>query len=322
MIVQVIFFTDAQEPQNYPFDRERLGDDPDERRYYAYAVARLAAFSNVEWCLTNEWRLFRPDEWAERIGAYLEAIDPYAHLTSVHGHEVFPFRTSSWADFALYQCWDEHGGHAFMLKNRQEQAATGRVIPQINEEYGYEDHYPQGWGEGRVAPARSAGNRCRLAWEIVMAGAYQTTGESAANGLGGWVNGRGDGSMNMLTGYARLAAFFRRTEWWKTVPADELVTGDAYCLAEPGRQYLLYLPARPSSSSPSTEARQGGVLPPDPGSRRAVTLQLEPGRYHAERYNPRTGETLTLSDVEGPVWTAPELPDGGDWAFSLRVAGE
>src|SRR5436190_1993362 len=88
--------------------------------------------------------------------------------------------------------------YPFDRERRREQAATGRPMPQINEEYGYEDHYPQGWGEGRVAPARDADTRRRIAWEVTMAGCYQTTGESAANGLGGWVNGRGDDSMRML----------------------------------------------------------------------------------------------------------------------------
>ena len=32
--------------------------------------------------------------------------------------------------------------HALMLEERQIQAKTGRIIPQANEEYGYEDHYP------------------------------------------------------------------------------------------------------------------------------------------------------------------------------------
>ena len=68
IIVQVVFFTDAQEDQNYPFDRAKIGDDEDERRYYAYGASRLAAFSNVEWCVTNEWKLFRPDAWADTIG--------------------------------------------------------------------------------------------------------------------------------------------------------------------------------------------------------------------------------------------------------------
>ena len=61
----------------------------------------------------------------------------------------------------------------------------------------------------------------RTAWEIYMAGCYQTTGETARRGTGywpdtggGWVNGRGDGSMVMLQGYARIVDFFAGFEPW------------------------------------------------------------------------------------------------------------
>ncbi|MFN3684963.1 MAG: hypothetical protein ACK41F_13665, partial [Fimbriimonadaceae bacterium] len=36
--VQAVFFVDGQEAQNYPFDRDRAGDDPLEERYFRYAV--------------------------------------------------------------------------------------------------------------------------------------------------------------------------------------------------------------------------------------------------------------------------------------------
>ena len=31
--------------------------------------------------------------------------------------------------------------HGWMLRQREAQSKTGRIIPQVNEEYGYEDHY-------------------------------------------------------------------------------------------------------------------------------------------------------------------------------------
>jgi hypothetical protein len=135
-----------------------------------------------------------------------------------------------------------------------------------------------------------------------MAGCYQTTGETARRGTGywpdtggGWVNGRGDDSMVMLRGYAHIVEFFTHFDWWRTDPHDELVGKGAYCLAEPGRAYAVYLP-------------RGGK----------ATVRLEPGRYRASWFNPRSGETRALSAVEGPAWTSPESPDSGDWALLLR----
>jgi hypothetical protein len=223
MIVSVIFYVDGRRPGTDPFGKENSGG-ADEQRYYRYAAARLGAFSNVTWDLANEYRLFRDDAWAEKMGAFLKQCDPYDHLTSVHGHPEFRFRQSPWADFALYQNWDEHGGFDYMLKNRREQEQTGRVIPQVNEEYGYEDHYPQGWGENRVAPARSAETRVRLAWEISLAGGYQTTGERADTETGGgWINGRGDDAMTMLERYGHLYDFFTGITWWELQPDTDLV---------------------------------------------------------------------------------------------------
>jgi len=302
MVVSVIFYVDGRRPGTDPFGKAGMGGE-DEQRYYRYAAARLAAYSNVMWDVANEYRLFRNDAWAEKMGAFLRERDPYDHLTSVHGHGDFRFMKSPWADFAMYQVWDEAGGNAFMLRCRQKQAATGRIIPQVNEEYGYEDHYPVGWGGNRKAPARSADTRRRIAWGVSMAGCYQTTGERADTGTGwgpdtggGWINGRGDGSMTMLKGYGHMADFFRGFEWWKADPRNDLATDGALCLAEPGRQYAVYLPS---------------------GGRSTVTL--EPGRYRAAKFDPRTGARGEVGSVEGPAWTTPPVPAGEDWAFLLRV---
>lgn len=221
LIVSVIFYVDGRRPGVDPFGKAGMGG-PDEQRYYRYAIARLAPFCNVMWDLANEYRHFRDDAWAEKMGAFVKQCDPYDHLTSTHGHGDFRFRKSPWADFAMYQSWDEHGSYEFMLKNRREQEKTGRLIPQVNEEYGYEDHYPQGWGENRKAPARSAETRARIAWEIYLAGGYQTTGERATP-LGGWINGRGDDSMTMLELYGHLYDFFTSMTWWALAPDTNLV---------------------------------------------------------------------------------------------------
>lgn len=226
MAISIIFYVDGARPGVDPFGKDRMGGE-DEQRYYRYAVARLAAFSNVMWDVTNEYHLFRNEEWTNKMGAFIKQCDPYGHVASVHGHGQFPFRTSEWADFAMYQSWDEHGGYRFMLNNRLQQQKTGRPIPQVNEEYGYEDHYPT-WGGGRKAPARSADNRRRLAWGMYMAGGYQTTGERADTGAGwgpdtggGWINGRGDDSMTMLEGYGHIVDFFTLLPWWRLEPDND-----------------------------------------------------------------------------------------------------
>jgi len=64
---------------------------------------------------------------------------------------------------------------------------------------------------------------------------------------------------------------------------------------DPGRCYAVYLP-------------HGGK----------ATVRLEEGRYRANWFNPRNGESKALPAAAGPAWTSPESPDRGDWALLLR----
>jgi hypothetical protein len=245
VVISIIFYVDGRRPGVDPFSKQPGSED--EQRYYRYAVARLAAFSNVMWDVTNEYHLFRDEAWANRMGALLKQCDPYDHLASVHGNERFAFRTSLWADFAMYQSWDEAGGYRFMLDNRRQQTQTGRIVPQVNEEYGYEDHYPTGWGGNRQPPARSADSRRRLAWGMYMAGGYQTTGERADTGTGwgpdtggGWVNGRGDDSMVMLKGYGHIVDFFTAIPWWRLNPDNDFFEAPQETAAKPELSHVAY----------------------------------------------------------------------------------
>jgi hypothetical protein len=302
IIVSLIFYLDGKDKGVDPFGKDQAGGE-DEELYYRFAIARFASFSNVTWDLANEYQLFRDDAWANKMGEYVRKCDPYDHLMSVHGQSEFHFRTAPWADFASHQSWDEHGGYQFMLENRQKQSASGVPKPQVNEEYGYEDHYPTGWGEDRKAPTRNAESRRRLAWEISMAGGYQTTGEradqgtgKAANTGGGWLNGRGDDAMVLLKGHGPMVEFFKGFEWWKTEPkADVLKEGTGWILAEQGRLYAAYLP-------------NGGT----------ATLALPEGAFEGEIYNPRSGERKSLGEIQGGIWKSPPLAAEADWAILIK----
>jgi len=290
VVVSVIFFIGGQV---LPTPFAAYSDD--ELRFYRYGVARLAAFSNITWDLGNEHDFHREvPKWADWLGPLVKQWDPYDHLLSAH-NKVYRTPGQTWNDLQLIQRWDA-GQNAFMLGERAKQAATGRAFPQVNEEYGYEDLWEKTPGQ------RAAETRRRLAWEISMAGCYQTTGETANRGTGfppdtggGWVNGRGDDSMTMLAGYAHLVDFFTSFDWWRGEPRNDLVRGGAFCLAEPGKWYAVYLP-RPAS----------------------VTLALEPGNYHARWFHPLTGQWLDAPVASGPTWMPPAPPDDGDWALLLR----
>jgi hypothetical protein len=271
----------------------------DERRYIRYATARLSAFSNVTWDLGDDLDTFRDDKWAHETGTLLVSWDPYKHLATTHPvHRKHQDRASEWFGFTSIQDWSRTQ-HALMLEERQLQLKTGRIIPQANEEYGYEDHYPL-WAP--APPGDSSETLRRTAWDIAMAGAYGTAGETARRGVGiwpdtggGWINGRSDDTTSMLAGYAHMVDFFTSFEWWKTEPHDELVNAGNWCLAELGRTYAVYLP-----------------------NAGKATVRLEPGQYKAEWFDPMTGEVIPIGAAEGPVWTSPAAPGRNDWALLLR----
>jgi len=271
----------------------------DEYRFIRYAIARFAAFSNITWDLGDDLDLYRDDRWTHQTGTLIKQWDPYRHLATSHPVDnVHQDRISDWFDFTSFQEWSRQQ-HAFMLREREQQKQLGRIIPQINEEYGYEDHYPL-WSSG--PGSESADVLRRTAWDIVMAGGYQTTGETARRGTniwpdsgGGWVNGRGDDTMTMLQGYAHMADFFTSFDWWRTEPHDELVNNGNYCVALPADLHAIYLP-------------RGG----------RVTVHLQPGRYAAVWFNPLTGRWIVLAPASGPDWTSPATPDDNDWALLLR----
>jgi hypothetical protein len=270
----------------------------DERRFIRYVVARFGAFSNITWDLGDDLDQFRSATWTHDTGELVERLDPYHHLATSHPvHVVNQDLAANWFGFTSYQEWSREQ-HTFMLSRRKRQEASGRIIPQANEEYGYEDHYPL-WAKG--IGSESADTLRRTAWDIAMAGGYQTTGETARRGTniwpdsgGGWMNGRGDDTMTMLEGYAHMVDFFTSFEWWKTDPHDELVSNGNYCLAKPGEIYAVYLP-------------HGN----------AVTIQLKGGHYNARRFNPATGEWTALSAAEGSRWIS-QAPDNNDWVFLLE----
>jgi hypothetical protein len=100
----------------------------------------------------------------------------------------------------------------------------------------------------------------------------------------------------MLKGYGHVVDFFTSFEWWKTESHDELVNNGAYCLAQPGAIYAVYLP------------KEGNVI-----------ITLEPGTYEAHWFSAFTGEIIPLPPVQGPKWTSPRTPGWLDWALLLKI---
>lgn len=302
MVVQLLFFMDAQEDQNYPFDRERL-EDPLETRYFEYGVARLAGFPNVEWCVTNEWALFRPDEWVEVRGQQIAASDPFHHLVSVHGHGHFPFAKSPWCTHLLFQVWDEHGMGGWAEEWRIKLHSEGIEKPVVNEEFGYEGHYPFPWGEARESPSRSPESRVRVLWSLWFAGAWGTTGEASTSGKGGWINGLEEGSGELWALHRHLRDFATAFDWAETRPVA-LASGQGKVRSKAGEIYAIWL---------------------EFGGQTSLSLPDE-GPWDVDQFDPHSGiwrelarkRILIRDPYSGPGFVAPFAPYGPMVAYLIR----
>ncbi|MGB8477634.1 MAG: DUF4038 domain-containing protein [Acidobacteriaceae bacterium] len=221
----------------------------DEQEFIHYAVDRFGAFSNITWDMDHEANGYRTDQWIHDTGTLLEGWDPYKHLATIHPEgdsAAHQDRYSAWFGFTSNQEWVRgQAQHELMLESRKLQEKAGRIIPQTNEEYGYEDY-----NLFFIVPGTDTADALRrTAWAITMAGGYGDTGETAKRGTniwpntgGGWMNGRGDDTMTMLLGYGHMVDFFTGFDWWKTNPDDQLVNKGNWCVAEPGKIYAVYLP--------------------------------------------------------------------------------
>ncbi len=311
VIISVIFFIGGLDLST-PF----LAEGENELRFYRYAVDRFAALSNVTWDLGNEHDLHRNGYWVDRMGTMVRhRLDPYGHLLGAHNKIYY----KDWNDMQLIQDWDA-GLNVRFNEHRRKQKATGRIIPQVNEEYGYERLWEKFPGH------RDAETRRRCAWELAMAGCYHTTGEHAKSGCGmnqdtggGWVTGRGDDSMRMLQGYRHMVTFFTSLQWWRLEPRNECIehydpaareiayykrSGEpmpitqAFALAEGENMYVIYLPA-------------GGH----------ATVTLGEGTYAVKRFNPRDGSWSDEEFSDGGRWRNADLPGAEDWVFLLKCRG-
>ena len=88
-------------------------------------------------------------------------------------------------------------------------------------------------------------------------------------------------------------------KYWKMNPANEFVRGsdEAYCLAEYGKQYIVYAP-------------NGGMIRMNlPGAAKGL---------HAEWLDPRTGEHSAIGEIDVHTLYQIQAPDHCDWILLIR----
>jgi hypothetical protein len=270
--------------------------DPKEQELYLrYTLARLGAYWNVmlnvggpEPELKSSAYLTR--EEVNRVGALIRRLDVFGHLLTVHtptGDN--PFRDEAWLSSVTLQgpkTFDRGVLSAGLLANH-----AGKPL------YAQETLW-----SGNYTVTRRYGRD--YTDDDIRKNAYVITMSAAALNF---ADNRGDSSTGFsgtLKPEDRAAArheiikrvwdYFETTPFYRLSPRQDLVT-NGFCLAEEGREYLVYLEA-------------GG----------AVKVKVKPGRYAVKWVNARD----TKDTRDGGVTTTGEgleAPDGNDWLLRLTA---
>jgi len=255
---------------------------PEDDLFYRTIVARYGAYPNVIWDFSKEAHNEKDAKYKLAVIAKLRKWDAFGNLVTVHdddgnynggNYDVLDFRSDQ-----QHSKWGE-----MILKQRAQ-----RRWPVHNIEYGYErglEDLPtykvmQDWQEV-----------LRRTYEIYCSGGYCTYYYSNTS----WDLIKWDPEPPGWKRYRILRDFFESAEWWKTEPHRELIVeGQAWCLAEPGRQYIIFAP-------------NGGKL----------TVRLAGAkRFAVTRLDPWSGEKTPAGEVETGDRSI-ELPDGHPWVLFL-----
>lgn len=303
------------------FEVEEGGEFAGSRKlYYRELVARFGHHRALVWNLgeengwddrhretTTEAGRANTDAQRKAFAAYLRRLDPYAHPIVVHTlpgryEEIYqPLLGDSNFEGASLQMGDMSQTHAETLRWLERSRGAGRPWFVCLDEIGPAD---TGVKPDTEDPDHDAVRRHAL-WGNLMAGGGGVEwyfGYRYAHNDLNLEDWRSRERMWDQTRHA-LEFFHNYLPFPHMEPADQLVSHpDAWCLAQPGRVYALYL-----------------------GSGGTTRLQLEPGVYDVRWYDPREGGPLqrgSIQQLEGggerSVGEPPHSPSR-DWTVLLTA---
>jgi len=226
-------------------DKGSLEDD----RFWRYVVARYQAY-NVAWNLAKEaWYDKDLAYWNNRA-ALIRACDGHGRLICIHDWNVPGMEV----DFLTEQQHTHWHEHILAERSRAEH-------PVVNIEYGYEDGSIRTYNV-----AQSADEVRRRTWLIVVGGGYPVYYFNPT----AWDVIKHE---EIPPGYAQMGLVrqvMASLPFAEMEPHDELAEG-AYCLAKPGRAYLLY------------QAKRGPVVLTIKGKGAFAVEWIDPGAGHRLR---------------------------------------
>jgi hypothetical protein len=218
---------------------------------------------------------------------FLRRNDPYHRLLIVHDDRK-TYDEAAYNELLDYCSDQQHSNwHATALEHRRQ-----RNWPVVNVEFGYE-HGPGGPSDATCEVVEAPKEVCRRAWEICLAGGYIAYYYTYTT----WDVLRPQDPPPGYAYFRHLRDFFAGTAYWCMEPHDDLVS-EGYCLAEPGREYLVFL-----------------------NHSRLFSLKLEglPAPFQFEWYQPITGKWQKAGVLTNGTAQLQPPADWGAGPVALRV---
>jgi len=249
--------------------------------FVRYIVARYTAYS-VIWVVSGEFEEERtPSEYAYH-GNVTYQRDPYKHPISIHTLDSNnEFGNDAWLTYIMHQ-------------------TSSDAHTKIINDHIYNKPVVNGESQYLIDSRIAVDDWRKLHWSIVMAGGYFDTGYQYIfmdpdnhyhSPYSGWDLNHPTNLQGMVQ-MKHLYDLFQKVEFWNMTPSDNLVTsGTAYCLANPGNEYVIYLPS-------------GGSV--------TINLSAAIGTLNAEWYDPKDGRHHDKRTVIG----------GGSVTFTPPFSGD
>jgi hypothetical protein len=244
--------------------------------YFDYVVARYQAFPNLVWDVSKEALTYgRCDEdyIHERIGR-LRRLDGHQRLVTVHDYG-YNARHPEKVDFISVQNWASGTWHRM-----DEIRKKHPDMPILNVEHGGYEESPYEVFHGDYTDPVTCLERN---YEIVFAGVYSTYYWQATS----WYvvvpdpMGLPADERPHFEYYRHLASLFDRYDFSSLEPADGL-SSSGYALTNGKDLFLFYVPGANHSFS--------------------ATLEGRASRGRASWFNPLTGETQDMGEMELRPW--------------------
>lgn len=322
-----------------------FGTITQDERYVRYLVARYAAYTNIMWCLVNEWNYTPKEiEYWNRMGQLVRNTDPWMfndklqRLLSVHQQTRidFQFFDQDWLTHAIIQYGVRNGQnvqgdewskeqnkakyeHGDQWGNKGIVYNLGHNMPVINDEYGYigepEDRSASG-GKTVAQPIPLSRKKHRqILWGIYTAGGYGSAGDKYQY----YKNGKRstekfNASLGENDGMPYFSTNWHNPEEYKDIRhlVDFFTTrGLQYWKMAAHNELItkgerVYVLAEPGKQYVLYAAEGGSFF-----------VNLAPGKYSAWRYHPATGKEEIMRKVQGGQKKGFTLPEGEDGVVLL-----